>query len=155
MRYDAAFQIKVGAWTSDKPRFAYGNVLTWKHLTKNNRFRELPNGIRMLSDNKGIAWHSGAYGGETTEHVLGAWQIYEHTGDIGFIREAYEDHFEKLFRRRLTTFAMNDFEVAATLENMASLLGKQDLWVIQLTRSWFGVLREAPCQSQNLVRRNS
>ena len=125
-RYDAAFQIKVGAWTADKPRFAYGNVLTWKHLTKNDQFRELPNGIRMLSDNKGIAWHSGAYGGETTEHVLGAWQIYEHTGDIGFIREAYEDHFEKLFRKRLTTFAMNDFEVAATLENMASLLGKQD-----------------------------
>lgn len=125
-RYDAAFQIKVGAWTTDKPRFAYGNVLTWKHLSKNNRFRELPNGIRMLSDNKGVGWHSGAYGGETTEHVLGAWQIYEHTGDIDFIREAYEDHFEKLFRRRLTTFAMNDFEVAEVLESMAELLGKPD-----------------------------
>lgn len=125
-RYDAAFQIKVGAWTTDKPRFAYGNVLTWKHLSKNNRFRELPDGIRMLSDNKGIGWHSGAYGGETTEHVLGAWQIYEHTGDIDFIREAYEDHFEKLFRRRLTTFAMNDFEVAEVLESMAELLGKPD-----------------------------
>ncbi|MGB0328200.1 MAG: glycosyl hydrolase family 65 protein [Akkermansiaceae bacterium] len=125
-RYDATFQIKVGAWTTDKPRFAYGNVLTWKHLTKNNRFRELPSGIRMLSDNKGIAWQSGAYGGETTEHVLGAWQIYEHTGDVDFIREAYEDHFEKLFRKRLTTFAMNEFEVATTLERMADLLGKRD-----------------------------
>ncbi|MGC6426090.1 MAG: glycosyl hydrolase family 65 protein [Akkermansiaceae bacterium] len=125
-RYDAAFQIKVGAWTSDKPRFAYGNVLTWKHLTKNQRFRELPNGIRMLSDNKGVAWHSGSYGGETTEHVLGAWQIYQHTGDSGFVREAYKDHFEKLFHKRLSTFAMNDFEVAATLEKMANLLGKKE-----------------------------
>ena len=125
-RYDAAFQIKVGAWTSDKARYAYGNVLTWKHLTEAQRYRELPNGIRMLSDNKGIAWHSGAYGGETSEHVLGAWQIYEHTGDLEFLRQAYEGHFETLFRQRLTIFAMNEFEVAETLERMARLLGKDD-----------------------------
>jgi hypothetical protein len=120
-RYDAAFQIKVGAWTADKPRYGFGNVLTWKHLTKNNRYRELPNGLRMISDNKGISWHSGAYGGETSEHVLGAWQIYEHTGDVGFLKECYEDHFEKLFRKQLTVFSMNQFEVVETLEKMARL----------------------------------
>jgi hypothetical protein len=124
-RYDAAFQIKVGAWMRDKRKFAYGNVLTWKHLTKNNRFREHSNGARAIADNKGIAWHSGAYGPETSEHVLGAWQIYEHTGDINFLRDAYEDHFEKLFRKKLTGFAMNDFEVAETLEKMARALGKE------------------------------
>ena len=125
-RYDAAFQIKVGAWTTDKRRFAYGNVLTWKHLTTNNRFREHPNGAREISDNKGTTWHSGAYGPETSEHVLGAWQIYQHTGDLDFLRDAYEDHFEKLFRKRLTGFAMNDFEVGDALENMARVLGKED-----------------------------
>lgn len=125
-RYDAAFQIKVGAWTTDKRRFAYGNVLTWKHLTKNNRFREHRNGAREISDNKGTTWHSGAYGPETSEHVLGAWQIYQHTGDLDFLRDAYEDHFEKLFRKRLTGFAMNDFEVGDALENMARVLGKED-----------------------------
>ena len=124
-RYDAAFQIKVGAWTSDKAKYAYGNVLTWKHLTQNNRYREWPNGVRMLSDNKGIAWHSGAYGGETSEHVLGAWQIYQHTGDLDFLRACYEDHFAKLFRKQLTGFAMNRFEVAQTLENMARLTGHE------------------------------
>jgi len=123
-RYDAAFQIKAGAWTADKRKYAYGNVLTWKHLTKNGRYRELPNGLRMLADNKGIAWHSGAYGAETSEHVLGAWQIYEHTGDREFVKEAYEDHFEVLFRKRLANFAMNEFELAGTLEKMARLLGK-------------------------------
>jgi len=122
-RYDAAFQIKVGAWTQDKSQFAYGNVLTWKHLTQNDRYRELDNGIRMLSDNKGIAWHSGAYGGETSEHVLGAWQIYQHTGDVKFLKACYEGHFRKLFWDRLTSFAMNDFEVARTLERMAELTG--------------------------------
>ena len=69
-RYDATFQIKVGAWTSNKPRYAYGNVLTWKHLTENNRFRETSNGARLLSDNKGISWHSGAYGGRQPNMFL-------------------------------------------------------------------------------------
>jgi hypothetical protein len=124
-RYDSAFQIKVGAWTTDKPRYAYGNVLTWKHLTKNGRYRELPSGLRMISDNKGISWHSGAYGGETSEHVLGAWQIYEHTGDVGFLKECYEDHFEKLFQKQFSVFAMNQFEVAKTLEKMARLTGNE------------------------------
>ncbi|MDG1896801.1 MAG: heavy metal-binding domain-containing protein [Fuerstiella sp.] len=124
-RYDAAFQIKVGAWTTDKPKYAFGNVLTWKHLTKNNRYRELPNGQRMIADNKGISWHSGAYGGETSEHVLGAWQIYEHTGDVGFLKECYENHFVKLFRKQLTVFSMNQFEVAETLEKMARLTGNE------------------------------
>ena len=122
-RYDAMFQIKVGAWLADKPRYAYGNVLTWKHLTKNNRYREVPNGLRMISDNKGISWHSGAYGGETSEHVLGAWQIYQHTGDLGFLKICYEDHFAKLFWNGITVFAMNEFQVAETLQKMAALTG--------------------------------
>lgn len=122
-RYDAAFQIKVGAWTTDKPKYAYGNVLTWKHLTENDRYRELPDGQRMISDNKGISWHSGAYGVETSEHVFGAWQIYEHTGDVEFLKECYEGHFEKLYRKRLSSFAMNEFELAETLEKMARVTG--------------------------------
>lgn len=125
-RYDAAFQIKVGAWTHNKSKFAYGNVLTWKHLTKNKHFRELLNGTRLISDNKGIGWHSGAYGPETSEHVLGAWQIYEHTGDLNFLRDAYEDHFDTLFHKRISGFAMNEFEVAEILEKMANVLGKKE-----------------------------
>lgn len=122
-RYDSMFQIKVGAWTQDKEKFAYGNVLTWKHLTENRRYRELDNGVRMLSDNKGVSWHSGAYGGEASEHVKGAWQIYQHTGDSAFLKECYQGHFRELFWERLTTFAMNSFEVAEILEKIAALTG--------------------------------
>ena len=125
-RYDACFQIKVGAWTRDKSRFAYGNVLTWKHLVENGRYRETSNGAIMLSDNKGTTWHSGAYGGELAEHVLGAWQIYEHSGDLGFLRKCYEGYFRKVFWKRLGGFAMNEFEVAETLEKIASLLGHEE-----------------------------
>ncbi|MEM7475599.1 MAG: glycosyl hydrolase family 65 protein [Planctomycetota bacterium] len=125
-RYDATFQIRVGAWTQDKARFAYGNVLTWKHLTENDRYRESPNGARMLSDNKGIAWQSGAYGGETCEHVLGAWQVYQHTGDVDFLTACYEGHFAKLFEKWIPSFAMNEFDVADTLEAMARLTGHEE-----------------------------
>lgn len=125
-RYDAAFQIKVGAWTANKKRHAYGNVLTWKHLTKNGRYRELPDGLRMLADNMGVSWHSGAYGAETAEHVLGAWQIYEHTGDVDFLKECYEGHFAKLFEKKVSGFAMNVFEVAEVLEEMARLTGNEE-----------------------------
>ena len=124
-RYDATFQIKVGAWAADKERFAYGNVLTWKHLTENDRFREYKNGTRVISDNKGIGWHSGAYGGETPEHVLGAWQIYEHTGDVDFLKACYEGHFKKLFYKRIGGFAMNHFEVAEVLVKIARLTGNE------------------------------
>ncbi len=124
-RYDAAFQIKVGAWTADKAKHAYGNVLTWKHLTEGERWRELPDGLRMLADNKGTTWHSGAYGAEMAEHVLGAWQIYEHTGDVGFLKECYEGHFRKLFEKKVAGFAMNEFEVGEVLEKMARLTGNE------------------------------
>ena len=122
-RYDAMFQIKVGAWLADQERYAYGNVLTWKHLTENDRFRETGNGHRMISDNKGTTWHSGAYGGETVEHILGAWQIYQHTGDVEFLKDCYEDHFAKLFENRLGSFAMNHYEVAEVMVEIAKLTG--------------------------------
>ncbi|MDA7926907.1 hypothetical protein N9B21_02605 [Verrucomicrobiales bacterium] len=138
-RYDACFQIKVGAWAADKPRFAYGNVLTWKHLVENGRYRELPNGLILLSDNKGTTWHSGAYGAELSEHVLGAWQIYEHTGDIDFIRHCYEGYFRKVFWKAIPGFAMNQFEVADVLEKMASATGhKED------AEHWLTLVRREP-----------
>ena len=122
-RYDACFQIKVGAWVRDKPRFAYGNVLTWKHLVENGRYRETSDGHIFLSDNKGVGWHSGAYGGELAEHVLGALQIYQHTGDRDFVRKCYQGYFRKVFWKNLVGFAMNDAEVGKALEKMAVISG--------------------------------
>ena len=36
-------------------------------------------------------------GGEASEHGGGAWQIYQHTGDVEFLKDCYEGHFKKLF----------------------------------------------------------
>ncbi len=122
-RYDATFQIKVGAWTGDKPHYAYGNVLTWKHLFSSGHYRRSPDGAIALADNKGTTWHSGVYGNELPEHVLGAWQIYQHTGDVDFLRDCYEGYFREVFRERIAPFFSNHFEVAETLIAMARLTG--------------------------------
>ncbi|TWT80277.1 hypothetical protein CA13_16900 [Planctomycetes bacterium CA13] len=122
-RYDATFQIKVGAWTGDKSHYAYGNVLTWKQLFVNGHYRKSPDGSIALADNKGTTWHSGVYGNELSEHVLGAWQIYQHTGDVEFLQECYDGYFREVFRERIVPFYSNHFEVAEALIAMAKLTG--------------------------------
>ncbi|TWU38569.1 hypothetical protein [Novipirellula artificiosorum] len=137
-RYDATFQIRVGAWTGNKAHYAYGNVLTWKHLFKAGHYRKSPEGVISLADNKGTTWHSGVYGNELSEHVLGAWQIYQHTGDVEFLRECYEDYFREVFRHAIAPFFSNHFDVAESLTKMARLTGHDedvDHWQRLLPRS--------------------
>lgn len=115
-RYDANFQIKVGAWTADKDYFAYGNVLHWKPL--------LPYARRggALPDNKGIAWFSPVWG-TTTEHVIGAWQIYQHTGDVDFLHECYDEYFKLLFKDGMHGHWGCHYDAAEQLREMAILTG--------------------------------
>jgi hypothetical protein len=122
-RYDATFQIKVGAWTGSKKKYAYGNVLTWKQLFASGNYRKSRNGMVAFADNKGTTWHSGVYGLEHSEHVLGAWQIYQHTGDVGFIRECYQDYFREVFWDGIPSFFGNHFAVSEILCEMARLVG--------------------------------
>jgi hypothetical protein len=78
--YDSVFQIRVGSWMANKTYFANGNVLHWAQLLDARKGEELP-------DNLGIDWNSGCYGGpSTTGHVYGAWTIYEHSGDLDFLK---------------------------------------------------------------------
>jgi len=115
-RYDANFQIKVGAWTADKSCYAYGNVLHWKPL--------LPYAGRMgtLPDNKGIAWFSPVWGA-TTEHVIGAWEIYQHTGDVDFLHDCYDDYFKKLFSDGMLGHWGCHYDAAECLRKMAMITG--------------------------------
>ena len=80
-RYDAIFQIRVGSWLANN-LLRHGNVLTWKRILDTKQGDALP-------DNKGQHWTSGVYG-SAIGHVCGAWQVYEHSGDKGFLEEAYE-----------------------------------------------------------------
>jgi hypothetical protein len=118
-RYDANFQIKVGSWTADKKRYAYGNVLHWKAiLPYARRFGTLP-------DNKGIGWISPVWG-TTTEHVIGAWEIYQRTGDVGFIRDCYTDYFRILFKDGIAGHWGCNYDAARYLREMAILTGDKE-----------------------------
>ena len=118
-RYDANFQIKVGGWTADKKRYAYGNVLHWKPLLPYAR------GAGLLPDNKGIAWFSPVWG-TTTEHVIGAWDIYQHTGDVKFLHDCYDDYFKILFKDGLAGHWGCNYDAARYLREMALLTGDKD-----------------------------
>jgi hypothetical protein len=90
-RYDSMFQIIVGSWTNPTYHnyYANGNVLAWSQLLPYRQQSSLP-------DNFGIDWASGCYGGETIVHVIGAWQIYQHSGNISFLNLSYA-FYKELF----------------------------------------------------------
>ena len=111
-RYDANFQIQVGAWTADKQHYAYGNVLHWKPLLPYARHGG------SLPDNKGIKWFSPVWG-TTTEHVIGAWKIYQRTGDVGFLHDCYDDYFKVLFKDGMHSHWGCHYEAAKYLKEMA------------------------------------
>ena len=118
-RYDANFQILVGAWTADKDYYAYGNVLHWKAI--------LPYARRGggLPDNKGIAWISPVWG-TTTEHVIGAWKIYQRTGDVKFLHDCYDDYFKVLFKNGIHAHWGCNYDAAEYLRKMAILTGDSE-----------------------------
>ncbi len=113
-RYDANFQIQVGAWTADKETYAYGNVLHWKPLLPYAKDGG------ALPDNKGIQWFSPVWG-TTTEHVIGAWKIYQRTGDVDFLHDCYDDYFKVLFKDGMHSHWGCHYDAAKYLREMAIL----------------------------------
>ena len=115
-RFDANFQIKVGAWTRDKDYYAYGNVLIWKAL--------LPYAQSggQLPDNMGQSWFS-PYWETAIEHVVGAWDIYEHTGDTNFLNACYVPYFKPLFWNGANDIWGAKYDGAESLKKMAAATG--------------------------------
>lgn len=118
-RFDANFQIKVGAWVENKDYYAYGNVLIWSALLPHAQ----PGG--KLPDNMGQSWHSPLW--ETAiEHVVGAWDIYEHSGDLGFIEDIYEPYFKPLFWDGIADIWGAKYDAVECLKQMAVLTGNDE-----------------------------
>ena len=81
--WDASAFHRMGTWVVDKKNYGYGNLLTWKAMLP------FKNEQNMLPDNFGIAWWSPVW--QHFEHVAeGTWQMYAHSGDRAFLREAYD-----------------------------------------------------------------
>ena len=118
-RYDSTFQSDVGAWIADKDYYAYGNVLTWKPLLEH---ANLENGT-IPGDNLGPTWRSGSdLSGGLTRHVLSSWKIYEHSGDLNFLSEAY-GFFRALMWNSTPGFWGYKYGAATCLSLMAAELG--------------------------------
>jgi hypothetical protein len=117
-RYDAMMQIPVGSWTNPTRHdfYANGNVLAWSQLLP---YRQGP----ALPDNFGIDWASGCYGGEMIVHVIGACQVYEHSGNMTFLNLSYA-FYKELFwddlGGRVFGYA---YESVLCLNKMATILG--------------------------------
>ena len=116
-RYDAAMQIPVGSWIADKEAYANGNVLRWKTMLEH---ADLTSG-RIPADNLGKTWYSGLSGG-VTSHVSGAWKIYQHSGDLNFLSEAYS-FYRTLMWDAMPGFWGRQYEAADILGLMALDLG--------------------------------
>ena len=116
-RYDATFQIQVGAWAADKDQYANGNVLVWSALLP---FANLSNG-RIPADNMGIGWYSGLWG-SVTAHVEGAWKIYEHSGDLSFLTDTY-NFYKALMWQSMPGVWGYEYSAADCLAKMAVELG--------------------------------
>ena len=120
-RYDAVFQIMVGAWANPAHHeyYANGNVLCWSELLPFQDRGHLP-------DNFGIDWASDAYGTGAIGHVQGAWLTYQHSGNTTFLRLAY-DFYRELFwdgiHGKHWDYA---FDSVLCLNKMASVLGQEE-----------------------------
>ena len=126
-RFDAVFQIMVGAWTNptNHSYYAHGNALVWNEVFRRG-FTRTNNGATELPDNFGIDWGSGIYGPEMIAHVLGACDIYEHSGNTTFLREAYS-FYRSLFWNRIGGTHLNHaYDSVLCLNKMATILGQPE-----------------------------
>lgn len=117
-RYDAVFQILVGSWTPPTlhEEYANGNVLAWSDVLPYRINEQLP-------DNFGIDWASGVYGPETIAHVIGAFQIYEHSGNLTFLSNAYEFYKELFWEKIGGNHWLYAYDSVLCLNKMAEILG--------------------------------
>jgi len=117
-RYDAVFQIMVGAWSNPAYHewYANGNVLVWEGVYNRglNRGSELP-------DNFGQDWGSAIFGPEACNHVLGAFDIFEHSGDHSYLAQAYS-FYKSLFWDNMCFVTMGP-DAVLTLNKMAVAAG--------------------------------
>ena len=94
----------------------------------------------MLPDNFGLGWTSDLYGNEVVNHVQGACQIYEHSGNLTFLREAYS-FYSELYK---DGFTANPFGCAprdASVSERGPVHGRAALSGVACARVW---LRQTP-----------
>lgn len=125
--WDSWAYAAMGTWIVDKAEYAYGNILSWKHMVP---FKDQDN---ALPDNFGTTWHSPGVWMNLVGQVERAWLMYEHSGDRDFIKVAYNDLYRPLYIDGIGLQQSYGSEINAldALIKMAKLLGRDEdipLW---------------------------
>merc|ERR1719440_417072 len=117
----------VGAWTNPENHtfWANGNPLIWENVYRANLTDQLVRNScgLQLPDNFGIAWGSGVFGPEVIAHVVGACDIYEHSGNMTFLREAYRFYKDFFWNGICGTHWNYAYDAVLCLNKMATLTG--------------------------------
>ena len=76
-----------------------------------------------MSDNFGTTWASGVYGAEGIAHVIGAWQIFEHSGNRTYLEQLYAFYKELFWDGIHGTAWYYAYDSVLCLNKMAEVLG--------------------------------
>ncbi len=116
--WDSWAYTAMGAWVVDKWAYGHGNILSWKFMVpfKNKR--------NALPDNFGIAWYSPGVWMNLVGTVEFAWQQYEQSGDMKFLKEVYEGLFRKLYWTGPQKCFGIEVNALDALAKMAAALGR-------------------------------
>ena len=68
----------------------------------------------------------GVYGSSTIAHVIGAWQIYEHSGNQTFLAKSYEFYKELFWDGIGGKHFGYGYQAVLCLNKMAAILGFQE-----------------------------
>jgi hypothetical protein len=89
--WDSWAYTAMGGWVVDKQKWAYGNILSWKHMVP---FKDKQN---ALPDNFGTTWYSPKVWMPMVGAVRPAWEMYQKSGDKAYLKTLYEELFKPLY----------------------------------------------------------
>jgi hypothetical protein len=104
-------------------RYADGHVLIWNETL----WARHPTRTDQLPDNLGVAWASGLYGNEMPVHVLGAWKVFQHSGNVTVLDRMYR-FYRVLFNDTISGNVWgHGFDAFIALKAMATELQSKGL----------------------------
>jgi len=102
-------------WVVDKDSWGYGLTLIWKSM--------LPYKIGLqLPETFGSTWRSGNIQQTVLAHAVGAWRMYEHSGNLAYLADIY-DLYKSLWWAEVPHQWSAGIKTADCLMKMADALG--------------------------------
>lgn len=118
--WDSWAYAAMGSWVVDKWAYGHGNVLAWQFMVP------FKNQSNAMPDNFGIGWYSPGVWMSFVGVTEFAWQQYLQSGDLNFLREAYDQLFRPLCWTGPSPCFGIEINASRALMKMALALGRRD-----------------------------